>query len=70
MQAACDHNCHFLFIGVAGPSVMGNRDKVKMVTLNRLSESMPPLFCAIGDCACTPTEHLVPIYRGADAQRP
>jgi hypothetical protein len=49
---------------------MGNRDKVKMVTLNRLSESMPPLFCAIGDCACTPTEHLVPIYRGADAQRP
>ncbi|KAI2492717.1 hypothetical protein MHU86_21824 [Fragilaria crotonensis] len=70
VQAACDHNCRFLFLGVAGPGVMGDRDAVKIVTLNRLIESMPPLFCAIGDCAYTPTEHLVPIYRGADAQRP
>ena len=49
---------------------MGDRDAVKMVALNQLVESMPSLFCAIGDCAYTPTEHLVPIYRGADARRP
>ena len=24
IQAACDHNCHFLFIGIAGPGVMGD----------------------------------------------
>ena len=24
IQAACDHNCHFLFIGVAGPGIMGD----------------------------------------------
>ena len=24
IQAACDHNCQFLFIGIAGPGVMGD----------------------------------------------
>ena len=27
IQAVCDHNCHFLFIGV-GPSVMGDRQAI------------------------------------------
>ena len=42
VHAACDHNCCFLFLGVAGPGVNGNGDAVKMVILNRLIESMPP----------------------------
>ena len=25
IQAACDHNCHFLFIGITGPGVMGDQ---------------------------------------------
>ena len=29
IQAACDHNCRFLFIGVGGPGVMGDREAVK-----------------------------------------
>ena len=24
IQVACDHNCHFLFIGIAGPGIMGD----------------------------------------------
>ena len=31
IKAACDHNCHFLFIGVGGPSVMGDREGGKGV---------------------------------------
>ena len=70
VHAACDHNCRYLFLGVSRLDVMGNRDAVQMVSLNRLIESMPPLFCAIGDCSYPPTEYPVPTYRGADAQCP
>ena len=72
MQAACDHNYRFLFLGIlAGPGVMGDGDAVKMVALNQLIESMPTFFCTnVGNCAYTPTENLVPIYRGVDARRP
>ena len=64
VQAACDHNCRFLFIGVAGPGVMGDRDAINQFWLGSLIEALPGLFCAIGDCAYTPSEHLVPICRG------
>jgi hypothetical protein len=68
VQAACDHNCRFTFLGVAGPGVMGDRDAIKQVTLGSLIEGLPGLFCAIGDCAYTPTEHLVAIT-GSDMAR-
>jgi hypothetical protein len=68
VQAACDHNCCFTFIGVAGPGVMGDRDAVKMIRLSELIERLPGLYCVIGDCAYTATEHLVPIYRGESAK--
>jgi len=64
IQAACDHNCCFTFLGVAGPGVMGDRDAINMVKLGSLVEDLPGLYCVIGDCAYTPSEHLVPIYRG------
>jgi DDE superfamily endonuclease len=64
VQAACDHQCRFLCIGVAGPGNMGDRDAVNEIALGRLIESLPGKFCAIGDCAYTATEHLVPIFRG------
>ena len=65
IQAACDHNCHFLFIGVGGPGVMGDRDAVKESGLYDLVEKLPGLLYCIGDCAYTPTEHQIPIY-GSD----
>jgi DDE superfamily endonuclease len=67
IQAACDHHCRFVFIGVAGPGVLGDREAVNQVALGKLIESLPGLYCAIGDCAYTPTEHLVPIFRADQA---
>jgi hypothetical protein len=68
VQASCDHNCKFSFIGVAGPGVLGDREAINQIPLGSLIENLPGLFCAIGDCAYTPTEHLVPIFRGDQAK--
>ena len=67
LQAACDHNCRFSFVGVAGPGVMGDREALNQIPLGRMVENLPGMYCAIGDCAYTPTEHLVPIFRGEHA---
>jgi hypothetical protein len=65
IQAACDHNCRFQFIGVAGPGVMGDRDAINEVELGNLISSLPGLYCAIGDCAYMASEHMVPIFGGS-----
>jgi hypothetical protein len=67
IQAACDHNCRFQFIGVAGPGVMGDRDAINEIELGQLVNQLPGLYCVIGDCAYTASEHLVPIFGGANA---
>ena len=36
IQVACDHNCCFLFIGVGGPGIMGDREAVKESGLSKL----------------------------------
>jgi hypothetical protein len=70
IQGACDHHCRFVFFGVAGPGVMGDRDAIKQVELHNLIHSLPGLYSVIGDCAYTPSEKLIPIYRGAEATLP
>jgi DDE superfamily endonuclease len=70
IQAACDLNCRFVFLGVAGPGNLGDREAVNAVPLGDMIESLPGLFCVIGDCAYTPTEHFVAIFRGENAQLP
>ena len=67
IQAACDHQCRFQFIGVAGPGVMGDREAINQIELGQLIENLPGLYCAIADCAYTATEHLIPIFGGAQA---
>ena len=69
IQAACDHNCCFLFLGVGGPGIMGKREAVKESGLSKLVEKLPGLLNCIGDCAYTPTEHLIPIYRADNATK-
>ena len=54
IQAVCDHNCRFLFIGVGGPGVMGDREAIKESGLYDLVEKLPGLLYCIGDCAYTP----------------
>jgi hypothetical protein len=68
VQASCNHNCKFSFIGVAGPGVLGDREALQQVSLGSLIEKLPGLFCAIGDCAYSPTEHPVWIFRGSQAK--
>jgi hypothetical protein len=46
---------------------MGDRKAINQVPLGRLVEELPGLYCAIGDCVYTPTEHLIPIFRGENA---
>jgi hypothetical protein len=67
IQAACDHNCRFQFIGVAGPGVMCDRDAINESGLGDLINNLPGMYCAIGDCAYLATEHVVPIFGGAQA---
>ena len=68
VQASCDHNCKFSFIGVAGPGVLGDREALQQISLGRLIELLPGLFCVIADCAYPPSEHLVAIFRGDQAK--
>lgn len=70
IQACCDHQCRFQFIGVAGPGVMGDRDAIQESGLLTLISNLPGLYCTIGDCAYTPSEHLVPVFGGANALIP
>jgi DDE superfamily endonuclease len=68
IQAACDHNCRFQFIGIGGPGVMSDRDAINESGLGELVNNLPGMYCAIGDCAYVATEHLVPIFGGAQAK--
>jgi hypothetical protein len=69
IQAACDHQSRFLFIALAGPGVMGDREACRECNLYDLIESLPGEYCAIGDCAYKPTPmHMVPIYGGNQAK--
>jgi DDE superfamily endonuclease len=53
----------FLFIGVAGPGIIGDREAFNTGSLGEMIEALLGLFCAISDCAYTQTEHIVPIFR-------
>jgi hypothetical protein len=68
IQACCDSNCRFTFIGVAGPGVMGDREAVERVALGELVRNLPGQFCCIADCAYTPSETMIPIFRSDNAR--
>jgi hypothetical protein len=66
IQAACDHHCRFISFAFAAPGVTGDRDAIKQCSLYQLIERLPRGFCVIGDAAYQPTEHMVPVYQGAE----
>ena len=69
IQAACNHNCHFLFIGVTGPGIMGDHQAIHECGLSKLVESTRGVLYCIGDCAYTLTEKLLPIYRSEQSAK-
>ena len=66
IQAAADHQSRFIHFAFAAPGVSGDRDAIKQCSFYELVESLPLGICFIGDAAYQPTEHMVPIYQGAD----
>ena len=66
IQAAADHHSRFIHFAFAAPGVTGDRDAIKQCLLYELIEDLPLGICCIGDAAYQPTEHMVPIYQGAD----
>lgn len=69
VQAACDAHCRFLFIGIAAPGVMPDRDAVNKVSLGKLVENLPDGFVAIADAAYTATEHMCALFYGYQAKK-
>jgi hypothetical protein len=47
---------------------MGNREAIDQVALGKLVRDLPGQFCCIGDCAYTPSEKHIPIYRADSAK--
>lgn len=66
IQAAADHQCRFIHFAFSAPGVTGDRDAIKQCSLYQLIEGLPPGVCVIGDAAYQATEHMVPVYQGAE----
>jgi DDE superfamily endonuclease len=70
VQAVCDHLSRFTYIAVAGPGVMNDSITIQEVDIGEMIEKLPFGFCVIGDCAYNATEHLIPLFSGADKLKP
>ena len=64
IQACCDAESRFTFMGVGGPGVIKDRSALKESGLHDKVESLPQGYVVIGDCAYQATEKLVPIFGG------
>jgi hypothetical protein len=64
IQACCDADCRFTFVGVGGPGVTKDRQGIKESGLFDKVEELPVGYVCIADCAYQPTKNLVPIFGG------
>jgi hypothetical protein len=64
MQAACDEECRFTYVAIAGPGSANDRAAVKETKLYELMDNMPEGYVVIGDAAYEPTERLIPLFYG------
>ncbi len=46
---------------------MGDREAMKKIELGKLIQNLPWIYCAIGDCAYTASESMIPVFGGAQA---
>jgi len=70
VQAGADHHCRFAYVAFAAPGVTQDRSAVTQCSLAKLIDKLPPGVCAIGDAAYDPSEHMVPVFCGADRRCP
>lgn len=53
-----------LFVSVAGPCMILNRDAVNETSLGELIENLPEGYVSIRNLVCIPTKRLCPLYYG------
>jgi len=64
IQACCDAQCQFTFLGIGGPGVTKDRTAIKDSELADSIEQLPLAYICIADCAYQPTEKVIPIFGG------
>jgi DDE superfamily endonuclease len=62
IQEACDHQCHFTFIGVASPGVMGDQEAITQIRLGDLIKKVSWIVLCNRQLCLHTSEHLVPIF--------
>lgn len=70
MQACCDSDLKYTYMGVGGPGVIKDRMGIKESGLFDKVENLPQGYVVIGDSAYQPTERLVSIFGGELALLP
>ena len=69
IQATCDADCRFTFMGIGGPGVTKDRQGVKESGLFAKVQRLPGRFICVCDCAYQATETFVPTFGGDLALR-
>ena len=70
IQAVCDHLCRFIFVAVAAPGSINDRDAIKETPLPYLLRNLPQGFVVIADAAYEATEYLVSLFYGVHVLDP
>jgi DDE superfamily endonuclease len=64
VQACCDADCRFTYLGIGGPGVTKDRQGVKESGLFHKVQGLPRGFVCVSDCAYMPTEKMIPTFGG------
>ena len=69
IQAVCDSSCMFTYFVVSGPGSTNDRVAIHHIldglSLHQRIEALPGTYVIAADAAYAPTEHLVPVFYGA-----
>jgi hypothetical protein len=70
LQAVCDHHCRFIFVSVAAPGSVNDRDAIQESGLLIQLQKLPKIFVIIGDAAYPASERIVPMFYGVNRKDP
>ena len=64
IQASCDADCRFTFLGVGGPGVTKDRTGIQESGLYNRVEGLPQGYICVADCAYMSTEKMIAVFGG------
>jgi DDE superfamily endonuclease len=70
LQAVCDHHCRFIFVSVAAPGSVNDRDAIQENGLQSALDKLPKIYVVIGDAAYQASERIVPMFFGVNRRDP